>query len=113
MTNNVDFLSLVREEFLARGIPNGDKVSFCKVKKELSKENFAGDFLDSLIDDGDLPKGEAKVWWLPINAQRFPKVCAAMTGNQAGYYAIRKCQEQEWDFLQDWKCVLVNLEMEM
>ena len=83
MTNNVGFLSLVREEFLARGIPDGDKVSFCKVKKELSKENFEGDFMDSLIDDRDLPKGEAKVWWLPINAQRFPKVCAAMTGESA------------------------------
>ena len=32
MTNDVDFLSLVREEFLARGTPDGDKVSFCKVK---------------------------------------------------------------------------------
>lgn len=113
MTNNVGFLSLVREEFLARGIPNGDKVSFCKVKKELTKENFASDFLDSLIDDADLPKGEAKVLWLPIDAQKFPGVCAAMTGNQAGYYAIRKCQEQKWDFLQDWKCVLSHLEMEM
>lgn len=113
MTKNAGFLSLVREEFLARGIPDGDKVSFCKVRKELTKENFESDFLDSLIDDDDLPKGEEKVWWLPINAQSFPEICATMTGNQAGYYAIKKCQEQEWDFLQDWECVLSNLEMEI
>ncbi|MCM1322206.1 MAG: hypothetical protein NC041_06915 [Bacteroides sp.] len=113
MTNGTDYLSLIREEFIARGIPNGGEVSFCKVKKEITKENFTDEFSDNLIDDDDLPKTADRIFWIPINTQKFPGVCRSMTANQAGYFAIRKCKEQGWDFLEDWECVLSNLEMDL
>lgn len=109
----IDYLSLVREEFVARGINKGDKVSFCKVKIPITKENFDTEFKENLIIDDDFPAGEGGVGYIPICVQDFPGVCRCMTANQAGYYAIRKCREQGWDFIEDWPCVLNNLEMDL
>jgi hypothetical protein len=115
-----DYLSLVREEFVARGVKHGGQVSFVKVKKEINRDNFDKEFVDNIIPDDNLPftdkenlvlNGETA--WLPISAQKYPGICKSMTANQAGYFAIRKCKQQGWDFLEDWQCVLSNLEMDL
>lgn len=108
-----DYLSLVREEFLARGVKNGNSVSFVKVKIPITKENFENEFTKNIIVDEDLPNPPVGISWLPICEKSYPNICRTMTANQAGYYAIRKCKQQGWDFLQDWKCVLTNLEMDL
>lgn len=111
--NGMNYLALVREEFVKRNIPHGESVSFCKVKKAVTKEN-ASELKDNLIPDANSPDyAEKGTHWIPIDTTSYPRVCSAMTANQAGYFAIRKCQEQGWDFLEDWECVLSNLEMDM
>lgn len=110
---STDYLSLVREEFTKRIGEKGMSVSFCKVKKPITKENFVQDFIPNLIQDADLPSSTAGVYWLPICEEKYPGICRSMTANQAGYYAIRKCKKEEWDFIEDWECVLTNLEMDL
>ena len=111
--NGTDYLSLVREEFVARGVKNGENVSFCKVENPITKDNFEKNFLSNLIQDADLPSSTKNVYWIPICEKKYPGICKSMTANQAGYFAIRKCKEQGWDFLEDWTCVLSNLEMDL
>lgn len=108
---NVNYLALVREEFARWGAKDADKVAFCKVKKPISKENFA-EFKDNFIPDSDLPNLEGKLKLLPLSITDYPKVLSSMTANQAGYCALMKCKEQNWH-ISDYECCLSNLEMDM
>lgn len=108
---NVDYLALVREEFARWGAKDADKVAFCKVKKPISKENFV-EIKDNFIPDSDLPNLEGKLKLLPLSITDYPKVLSSMTANQAGYFALMKCKEQNWH-ISDYECCLSNLEMDM
>lgn len=108
---NVDYLALVREEFARWGAKDADKVAFCKVKKPISKENFV-EIKDNFIPDSDLPNLEGKLKLLPLSVTDYPKVLSSMTANQAGYWALMKCKEENWH-ISDYECCLSNLEMDM
>lgn len=112
MENKLNYAALVQEEFLKAGLSPDKKVSFCKVKKKISEENFKTDFNDSVIIDDDTPKGSPEMLWIPLDINAFPNVLKSMTANQAGYWAIRKCKQQKWP-ITDWECCLTNLEMDM
>ena len=112
MENKMNYAALVQEEFLKAGLSPDKKVSFCKVKKKISKENFKTDFNDAVILDDDTPKGSPEMLWIPLDINAFPNVLKSMTANQAGYWAIRKCKQQKWP-ITDWECCLTNLEMDM
>ena len=108
---NVDYLALVREEFARWGAKDADKVAFCKVKKRITKENFETDIYDSFIPDSDLPDIKGKKL-IPLSITDYPNVLKSMTANQAGYWALMKCKEQNWH-ISDYVCCLSNLEMDM
>jgi len=108
---NVDYIALVREEFARWGAKDADKVAFCKVKKPISKENFV-EIKDNFIPDSDLPNLEGKLKLLPLSITDYPKVLSSMTANQAGYWALMKCKEENWH-ISDYECCLSNLEMDM
>lgn len=108
---NVDYIALVREEFARWGAKDADKVAFCKVKKPISKENFA-ELKDNFIPDSDLPNLEGKLKLLPLSITDYPKVLSSMTANQAGYWALMKCKEENWH-ISDYECCLSNLEMDI
>lgn len=108
---NVDYLALVQEEFARWGAKDADKVAFCKVKKPISKENFV-EIKDNFIPDSDLPNLEGKLKLLPLSITDYPKVLSSMTANQAGYWALMKCKEENWH-ISDYECCLSNLEMDM
>ena len=108
---NVNYLALVREEFARWGAKDADKVAFCKVKKPISKENFV-EIKDNFIPDSDLPNLEGKLKLLPLSITDYPKVLSSMTANQAGYWALMKCKEENWH-ISDFECCLSNLEMDM
>jgi len=108
---NVNYLALVREEFARWGAKDADKVAFCKVKKPISKENFV-EIKDNFIPDSDLPNLEGKLKLLPLSITDYPKVLSSMTANQAGYWALMKCKEENWH-ISDYECCLSNLEMDM
>lgn len=77
---------------------DADKVAFCKVKKPISEENFA-ELKDNFIPDSDLPNLEGKLKLLPLSITDYPKVLSSMTANQAGYWALMKCKEENWHIL--------------
>ena len=108
---NVDYIALVREEFARWGAKDADKVAFCKVNKPISKDNFA-ELKDNFIPDSDLPNLEGKLKLLPLSITDYPKVLSSMTANQAGYWALMKCKEENWH-ISDYECCLSNLEMDM
>lgn len=109
---NVDYIALVREEFARWGAKDADKVAFCKVKKTISKENFKADIEENFVPDSDLPDliGDYKL--IPLIISDYPKVLSNMTANQAGYWALMKCKEQNWH-ISDYESCLSNLEMDM
>lgn len=112
METKMNYATLVQEEFLKVGLNPQKKVSFCKVKKQITEENFKTDFNDAIILDDDTPKACPEMLWIPLEVKHFPNVLKSMTANQAGYWAIRKCKQQGWP-ITDWKCCLINLEMDM
>ena len=109
-----DYLDLLRNELRKMGIKEEivKEVSCCKVSKIITEENFKTDFESSFIADADTPKSGTKIHWIPLCINTYPKVLASMTANQAGYYALKKCNEQHWPYT-DYECCLANLEMDM
>lgn len=82
------------------------------MNKIITEENFETDFKSSFIADADTPKSSTKIHWIPLCINTYPKLLASMTANQAGYYALKKCNEQHWSYT-DYECCLANLEMDM
>ena len=109
---NVDYIALVREEFARWGTKDADKVAFCKVKKTITEENFKTEILENFIPDTDLQSLEGNLKLLPLSITDYPKVLSSMTANQAGYWALMKCKEENWH-ISDYECCLSNLEMDM
>lgn len=112
MENTMNYADLVQQEFLKAGVNPEKKVSFCKVNKKITAENFTAEFKDAIIIDDDTPKNFNGVHWIPLDVNVFPGVLRSMTANQAGYWAIKKCRQQSWP-ITDWECCLANLEMDM
>lgn len=109
-----NYLELLRNELIKMGVKEelAKSVSFCKVSKIITEENFKTDFKSSFIADQDTPDASSKVHWIPLCITTYPKILASMTANQAGYYAFKKCNEQKWPCT-DYDCCLANLEMDM
>lgn len=112
MENAMSYADLVQKEFLKAGLNPEKKVSFCKVSKKITAQNFDTEFRKSIIIDDDTPKNFSEVLWIPLDVNAFPGVLRSMTANQAGYWAIKKCRQQGWPNT-DWECCLTNLEMDM
>lgn len=112
MENKMNYAALVQEEFLKAGLNPEKKVSFCKVSKKITDENFKSDFSSAIIIDDDTPKSCPEMLWIPLEVKAFPNVLKSMTANQAGYWAIRKCRQQGWP-ITDWESCLTNLEMDI
>lgn len=112
MEKKSNYAALVQEEFLNAGLNPEKKVSFCKVKKKITEENYKTELRSAIILDYDTPKNCPEMLWIPLEIQVFPNVLKSMTANQAGYWAIRKCKQQGWP-ITDWECCLSNLEMNM
>lgn len=110
---NPNYLALVREEYAQRVGEQGLRVSFIKSKKPITKDSTLEERRESFISDEDTPENWDNVLWIPLSLTDFPSVLSSMTANQAGYWAIKKCHQQNWDFLQGYESCLVNLEMDM
>lgn len=55
MESKTNYAALVQEEFLKAGLNPEKRVSFCKVKKKITEENFKTDIDDAIIIDDDTP----------------------------------------------------------
>ena len=109
--NETDYLSLIRENFTSRNIKNADIVSFCKVKKPIKE--FA-ELNQNFITDSDSPAIDSNIAWIPLAVSLYPGVLSSMTANQAGFWAIMKCNEQRWEpSVENIESCLTNLEMDM
>lgn len=112
--SNSNYLSLVRKEFGNLSVRNSDIVSFCKVGKPITKENFTSEFQKYFIPDQDAPEIASNTAWIPLSVTDYPSVLKSTTANQAGYWAIQKCKKEGWNItLDNIECCLTNLEMDM
>ena len=108
---NVDYLTLIREEFAKVGVKEANRVTFCKVKKPITQENVDEKIAEYFIPEPDVPTYEGLII-IPLSITSYPKILSSMSANQAGYWAIRKCKQQKWH-ISDYECCLANLEMDM
>lgn len=98
---------------LPKDLPN-----FCFIKTkekvwEITEENLKNSFLP----DSDFPQFPSSVYgktqMIPLSVTSFPGVLKRMTAMQAGFWAISKCNQQNWEIDADnIECCLSNLEMD-